>query len=370
MKQIKLEENIVTRNIESAIKIALVFLIIYTCFLIVKPFLLSVVWAIIIAVAFYPLHKGLTKLLRNKGNLSATVVTVLSLALLIIPTVLFMGSLVESIKELAEKFTAGTFFIPPPPEDVKGWPLVGKPVSDIWQLFSTNITEGIEKFSPQIQSAGEWLLGSVAGLVGSVFVFVFAIIIAGLFLANSDAGYKVALTVFNTLVGEKGTEMVDNTKATISSVVKGVLGVALIQSTLIAMGFFIAGVPGAPILSLIVFFLTIVQLPPTLVVLPVVIYMFSVMSSTGAIVFAVWNVIAGFSDTFLKPILLGRGVKIPMLIILIGSIGGMLLLGIIGLFIGAVVLALGYQLFQEWVVDELEENEELLEVAESKENVS
>lgn len=361
MKPSNIEQDLVSKNIESAIKIAIVFIIIYTCFLIVKPFLLTVVWAIIIAIAFHPLHERLTKLLGNKNILSATVITLSSLTLLIAPIAWFMQPLAKNIKELAPKFMDGTFYIPPPPPAVEAWPLVGKPLSEIWQLFSNNIADGLERFSPQIQIAGEWLLGSLASLAVSVFIFFFAVIISGWFLAKSASAYKISVAVFTNLAGKKGIELVDNSKATISSVVNGVLGVAMIQSTLIAIGFFVADVPGAAILSLLVFFLAIVQLPPSLIVLPVVIYMSSVLSGVGAGVFIVWNIIAGFSDNILKPLLLGRGVKIPMLTILIGSIGGMLLMGIIGLFIGAVILALGYQIFQDWVDYEQKERLELTE---------
>ena len=265
-----------------------------------------------------------------------------------------MGALIDSIKELAHHFKEGTFHIPPPPPEVKEWPIIGKSVEDIWLLFSTNITSALEQFKPEIKNIGEWLFSTASSLVGGLLIFIFAILISGVFLAKSDQMYIASQTVFKLLVGSKGDKIVNNTKATISSVVNGVLGVAIIQSILISIGFFVAGVPGAPILSLIVLFLAIVQLPPTLVIVPVVIYMFSILPSTGAVFFLIWNIIAGLSDNFLKPLLLGRGIEIPMLIILIGSIGGMLLMGIIGLFIGAVILALGYQLFQIWVESEQE----------------
>jgi predicted PurR-regulated permease PerM len=143
--------------------------------------------------------------------------------------------------------------------------------------------------------------------------------------------------------------MVDNSVATIRSVVQGVLGVALIQAALVGLGFMVAGIPGATVLTLIVFLLAIIQLPPLLIVLPVIAYAFSTMDTGGAVVFTIWSLLAGASDNFLKPLLLGRGVDIPMLIILIGAIGGMIAGGIIGMFVGAVILAIAYQLFLDWV---------------------
>jgi predicted PurR-regulated permease PerM len=137
-------------------------------------------------------------------------------------------------------------------------------------------------------------------------------------------------------------------------VAKGVIGVALIQSILVGVGFWAIGVPGSSILTLAVFILALIQLPPMLVVLPVIIYVFGAESTTAAIIFTVWELIAGASDNILKPMLLGRGLDIPMLVILIGAIGGMILMGMIGLFIGSVVLALAYQIFVYWMKDEKE----------------
>lgn len=335
-------------NIESFIKTALIFLVLYACFLVFKPFLMPVVWAIIFAVVLYPLHLKLMKLLRGRSNLSATFITILVLAVLIVPTFFFTEILIESVQEFAEQLKDDTFKVPPPPDSVGDWPVVGKSVEKTWLFFSNNLSAAIDSFRPQIIKIGEWLLSTVSGIAMGAVVIFLSIIIAGIFLANSTNSYQFAVNIFTKIVGENGRKMVDNSKMTIKSVVNGVLGTALIQSTLISVGFFVAGVPGAPILSIVVFFFAVIQIPAILVVLPVVIYMFTILSGFGATLFAVWCLLGSISDNFFKPLLLGRGMEIPMLVILIGSIGGMMLLGITGLFIGAVILALGYQLFQMW----------------------
>jgi len=336
-------------NIETAIKIALVFFVIYICFLIFKPFLLPVIWAIIIAVAVYPLHKKIKRLLNNKGKASAIIISIIFLAAIIIPAALFIAVLADSVQVLATQFQEGSFTIPPPPENVASWPVVGTPINDVWNLFYQNMELAITEYKEEIKTFGTGLLSAVSGLTIGLLMLIFAVVLSGVFLVNSEAANTLAIKVFKRLIGEKGEEVAENSKATIRSVVNGVLGTAIIQSAIIAIGFFVADVPGAPILSVLVLVLAIVQLPPALIIIPVVIYMFSIMGTTGAIVFAVWSAIGGLSDNFLKPMLLGRGLEIPMLIILIGSIGGMLLMGIVGLFIGAVILALGYQLFQMWI---------------------
>ena len=187
--------------------------------------------------------------------------------------------------------------------------------------------------------------GSVAGVVG----FAFSIIIAGVLLLNAGKGYEAFRGIGRRLAGERGAGFVDLTVATIRSVAKGVLGVALIQTLLAAIGLLVMQVPGAGIWAAIVLVLAVMQLPPLLVLGPVAIWVFSTAEPVPATVFLVYSLLVSFSDGILKPLLLGRGVDVPMLVILLGAIGGMISAGIIGLFTGAVVLAIGYQLFNFWL---------------------
>ena len=343
-------------SVESALRIGLVFLIVLISFLIFKPFLVLMVWGVIIAIAFYPLHKKLTNVFNGKQGLSATVLTLVLMAVLVVPTVLFIQALFESGAAIVEAVKLGTFNVPPLTENVKDWPLIGKPIYDLWQMSSTNLTGAILKMGPQLTKIGALLFDSLGGLVGSVFVFFLALIISGVFLTKADGAYSFAVSFAEKLVGNKGKQLIDNSTGTVQSVVKGVIGVAFIQTVLIGIGFTLADVPGAPVLILIVFILALVQIPTIIVVLPVVVYVFSVESTTVAVIFTVYELVAGMSDNVLKPMLLGRGVEIPMLVILIGSIGGMILMGMVGLFVGAVVFALAYQIFTDWMkMDKIDE---------------
>ncbi len=355
MNELKLGNKFVSKSIESYVKTALVFLIIYASFMIFKPFLLPVVWGIIIAISLYPLHKKLTKLLKNRSGLSATIITLVLLIFLIVPSISFSSSLVESVKELSTGIKEGTLVVPPPTDDVAEWPLIGEEVHAAWQSFSDSMTAGVVKYKEQLKNAGQKFVSILSSFAGGLLTFFIAIIIAGVFLSKSTRSYQFVNTFFTALAGEKGDEMVKNSRATISSVVNGILGTAIIQTTIISIALFVFNVPGAPILTIIVLFFAIAQIPVFIIMLPVIIYMFSVLSGMGAIIFVIWSILGALSDNFLKPILLGRGMKIPMLVILIGSIGGMMIMGIIGLFIGAVVLAMAYQLFQMWIEDTREE---------------
>ncbi|KPK56910.1 MAG: hypothetical protein AMS21_12220, partial [Gemmatimonas sp. SG8_38_2] len=232
---------------------------------------------------------------------------------------------------------------------VAGWPLVGEPLNDAWSLASTNLEAALERYEPQVKALAARLLSAMGGLGIGVLQFIISIIIAGVFLATSEAASKSAVRVANRFAGEQGEEFVVLADKTIRSVALGVLGVAVIQSLLSLIGMAVVNVPGAPVWALIVLLLAVVQLPPALVMLPVAIYVFTTTSTVPAVIFLIYALIVSGSDAFLKPLLLGRGVSVPTLVILIGAIGGVMRSGIIGLFVGAVVLALAYQLFVAWL---------------------
>jgi predicted PurR-regulated permease PerM len=207
----------------------------------------------------------------------------------------------------------------------------------------------LTSIAPQLKEAAGWLLSTAAGAGVGVLQFVISIIIAGVILANA-VGFGGFLKALATrLTGDRGEEFATLASKTVRSVAQGVLGVALIQSLLAGVGLLAADVPGAGLWALLVLLLAIVQLPPILILAPIILYVFSASSTTVAVIFMIWSILVSMSDAFLKPLLLGRGVEVPMLIILIGAIGGMISSGIIGLFTGAVVLALGYELFKAWL---------------------
>jgi predicted PurR-regulated permease PerM len=190
-------------------------------------------------------------------------------------------------------------------------------------------------------------------------MFVISIIIAGAFLVYGRSGSRAMESIAGRVMGKKGgKEFVDLAGATIRSVAQGVLGVALIQSILAGIGLLVMGVPYAGIWAVLVLLLAIIQLPPLLILGPIVVYVFSVAETVPAVIFMVWSMVVSVSDGFLKPLFLGRGMDIPMLVILLGAIGGMMLSGIIGLFVGAVVLAVGYTLFMAWLEQEQQGAEE------------
>lgn len=339
-----------SRNaVEAALKIGLLFVLLNWCFNIAKPFINPLAWGVIIAVALYPFHRRLTGLLGEREKLSAALITGLLLLVILGPCGFLADMIGENIRELAGKLQQNELTIPDPPPKVANWPLIGKPIFNFWHLAATNLGEAVKTFAPQLKEASKWLLASGAAAIMALLQLLVSVIICGLLLVNGTSGHQLALAIGHRLAGQKGEELTELSIATIRGVARGVLGVALIQALLAGVGFFMAGVPAAGLLTIVCLFLAVVQLPTAILLLPSIVYVFSINETLPATVFMAWMLGVGSIDNVLKPILMGRGLDLPMAVVFVGAIGGMLFSGIIGLFVGAVVLALGYKLFLTWL---------------------
>ena len=338
------------KAVETGIRLAVLVILLAWCFQILQPFILPFLWAVIIAVAIHPLYISLVRLLQGRNTLAAVFITVGFLVILMVPTVMLTKLLIENVATLADGIRQGRIEIPSPPESVKAWPLIGDTVADAWNLVLTNFVEALRLVQPQLKALGLWLVNIAASAGVGALVVIAAFVIAGILLANSAQSHQLAYSISRRLVGERGDKFADLAGATIRSVARGVLGVAVIQALLAGLGFMVAGVPGAGIWALLCLISAVIQIGVGPIVIPVIIYMFATGDTIIAVVFLVWNALIMVLDNILKPILLGRGVDVPMIVIFLGAIGGMLLSGIIGLFIGAIILALGYKLFQAWLV--------------------
>jgi predicted PurR-regulated permease PerM len=343
------------RAIEAAIRIGLVFLLVLWCFNIVKPFILLVLWGAIIAVAVYPLFIKLHSMLGGRQKLAATLMTLIALAMLVTPSVMLSESAIENSHTLAKQIKEGTLNIPPPPDKVQTWPLVGKKLHSAWSLASNNLSAVLSKYKNQLTDVAKWVLVAAASAGAVMLQFIVSIIIAAVLLVYAKSGTDAVETVAARLLGEQGGKrIVAMAGATISSVAQGVLGVAVIQAVLAGLGMLVIGMPYAGIWTLLVLLLAIIQLPTIIILGPIIVYVFTITTTVPAVLFMIWSLMVGVSDSFLKPLLLGRGLDVPMLVILLGAIGGMILSGIVGLFVGAVVLAVGYKLFMLWLNDGVE----------------
>ncbi len=346
------KKQVLDISVDVAIRLTVIAVLVIWCFKIFQPFVLPVMWGVIIAVALAPLFGKLTALLGGRRGLTALVFTLLALGLVIVPTFQITDSVVRSSIELGHELEEGTLTVPPPNESVRDWPVIGDRAYNAWSSASTNLSTAVELYRPQLQAVGGWVLGKMSGLAGAVLQTIIALIIAGFMLTCAEGGERTARSVAARFGGATGEGIVGTTTGTIRSVAQGVLGVALIQSAAAGFGMFLVGIPGWGVWTILVLVLAVIQLPPLLVLGPILAWYFTAADSTAvAVVFAVWSLVVSFSDTFLKPMFLGRGVDIPMPVILIGAIGGVILHGIIGLFVGAVVLAIGYELFRAWMAE-------------------
>jgi predicted PurR-regulated permease PerM len=334
---------------EAVLRVGLLLLLAFWCFMIAEPFLVPAIWGAIIAIVVSPLHGRLRRGLGERGRLAAVLVTLLLLVLLILPLGLLSRALVDDVAGLARTLMGGRAALPPPPAHLATIPLLGPPLDQFWRLALDNLGAAADQIVPQLRLFAGWLVSLVAGAGMGLLNVVLAIIIAGILLAHGRAGDGLAYDVAVRLVGARGPELVALAEETVRGVARGIVGTALVQSALAGIGLVVAGVPGAAFLTLLCFLLAVVQVGPAIVLLGAVIWMFWHAALPAALLFLAWCVAVALTDNVLKPYLMSRGGQVPLAILFVGAIGGLLAHGLIGLFVGPVVFALGFRLFQAWV---------------------
>ncbi|MDO3383670.1 AI-2E family transporter [Gilvimarinus algae] len=338
--------------IDVAIRLGLIALMVFLSFLYLQPFLGLMLWAMILAIALYPVHAKIASKLGGRDGRAATVL-VLGIVLVIgAPTVMLSVSLVDHALSLYNQVIAGSLSIPEPSDKVAGWPVVGERIDTAWRAASQNLQAFTAAHEQQIRELAHHMMSLFGSVITTSLAFLAAFIIAGIFMAYAKPGAQTTGRIFRRICGpEVGDELHILSVATVRSVAVGVIGVAFIQALLLGVGFLLAGIPAAGLLALAVLVCGIVQLPAAIFVIPVVawLWMAGDASLLTNILLSVYLVVSGLADNVLKPMLLGRGLAVPMPVILLGALGGMFVSGLIGLFIGAVVLAVSYQLFMAWV---------------------
>jgi predicted PurR-regulated permease PerM len=336
--------------IDLLLPLLLTALLIALCVQLLLPFVGLVLWTIILAVCFNPVQRKLLAKGWRPGR-AAMLLGGVIVALILVPTSIAAISAASSVPPLVDGLQHGTLHIRPPPAALESVPVVGTKLHSAWAQAANDFPAFLKSNGQQLKDFSRWLLGMAGGMFGAVLLLVLAVILAAVALAyaNSLRAYFIALVARITGTRQQGEHLTDIIAATIRSVATGVIGVAFVQALLVGIGLFVAGVPFAGLLSLLAFLLGIVQVPVVLVTLPAIAWAFSALGSTAAIVFTIWSLLAGLSDAVLKPMLIGHGLEVPMPVILLGVIGGVMAYGLVGLFIGAVILAVGYVLFQEWL---------------------
>ena len=338
---------------EILIRLGLIAFLVVMSIKIFSPFMGLMMWALILAVTLYPVHQRLAKKLKDKQGRAATLLVLVGVLIIGLPTVMLAASFADYVYDTHAAFKNNTVTISPPSAEVAEWPVVGPKIHEIWTMAANDLPELIKKMQPQIGSISKSVLNFVAGTAGGILQFLFALVIAGVMMAYGQSGSKAMENIICRLAGsDKGTDFYTLSTATIRSVSMGVIGVAFIQALILGVGFVWADVPGAGLLAIVVLILGIAQIPAALISFPVIAYVWWSGDSTMMnVVFTIYFIVGGMIDGVLKPLMLGRGVDAPMPIILLGALGGMVSGGMVGLFVGAVLLSLGYVIFMDWVAE-------------------
>jgi predicted PurR-regulated permease PerM len=336
-------------TVDGALRIGLIALLIFACVRIIVPFSSLLIWSAILAVMLYPLHLRLAVRIGNRW--SALLIGLVGITVMLVAMVTVVTSLASSLYSLAVGLHDQTLTVPPPPSWLAGLPLVGKKLTAAWTLAATNMPAALAEYGKTFREPATRLVSSAGGLAAGQLMFVLSFGIAAVLIAYGRGAADFARRLLGLFVGSevRGAHLVTLTAATIRGVAVGVVGVAVIQSLLLAVGFFAIGLPAAGFWTVLLLLLCIVQVPAVLVTLPIIVYVLAMEATQPAIIFTVWTIVAGLSDNILKPLMLGRGMEVPMPVILIGVIGGMITDGLLGLFVGPVVLAVDYVLLIEWM---------------------
>ena len=323
----------------------------YWSLILIRPFLTIIVWSIIITVALYPMFNWLSEVLYGYRALAAVAITLLTLLIMLGPVTWLAVSLAETVRMLLVQVGDGSLAIPPPSGAVKSWPLVGEKVYETWQLASTNLQALIIDVAPHFKPLGTTLLIAAGGVGMNLLKFVVALIISGILLVPGPSLAHSVKNILGRVAAERGEEFVDLAGATIRNISRGIIGIAILQALLAGIGLLFAGVPAAGLFSFLVLLLGVIQIGPSVILLPLVIWSWLVMDTTTAILFTLYMVPVNLLDNILRP-LVAKGLTTPMPVILIGVLGGTLAHGIIGLFVGPIVLSVAWQLLAVWTHDE------------------
>ena len=323
-------------------------------FWVLRPFLAAAVWATMIVVATWPLFKSLEHRLGDRSTLAVALMSLALLLLLVIPLWLAISTIVENVDTISglAKDLAATGF-PQPPQWVAGLPLIGNKLALVWKQLADAGSQGLmAKVAPYTVQSGKWILVNIGDLGYMLLHFLLIVLLSAILYAEGGVGASKVRLFGRRLAGVRGENAIILAGQAIRGVALGVGLTAIVQTVLGGMGLAIAGVPFASLLSALMLMFCIAQLGPALILFPSVAWLFWMGETGWGSFLLVWSVFVGTLDNFLRPMLIKRGADLPLLLIFAGVIGGMLSFGLIGIFIGPVVLAVTYTLLEAWMADE------------------
>jgi predicted PurR-regulated permease PerM len=338
--------------IQLAVRLGLLAFLVYWSFILINPFIPILIWSMVLTVALYPPYNWLSVHLGDRPKLAAATVTAIILAIIVGPVTWLGFGLVDGLQGLADHLGAGTLAIPSPPERVKDLPILGAQIYTLWDHASTNLGAALRELAPHLKP----LAGPVLTFAGSagfgMLKFVVAVALSGFLFHYGPRLVAAIRRIQARLVTQRSQDFVALAGLTIRTVANGVIGVAVLQSLLAGIGLKLAGVPHAGLLAFAVLILAILQIGSAVVLIPVIIWIWATKDFAVALPLTIYLLIVGLADNVLKPLLMGRGLSTPTLVIFIGVLGGMLAHGILGLFVGPIILAVTWELAMAWIAEE------------------
>ena len=335
--------------IHYALQLLALSILLYFCFEIIKPFINLLIWGTVLAITLYPLHKRFTRMLNGRKWISASIITLIMFLLIIGPATMLTLATVDEFKNIRELYNEGLIIIPPPDENVKNWPVIGSAVFEQWTAISANILEFYKKHAETFNPIGLKILDLLSSVGMGILLLMASFLVAGIMMVYGEQGAEFANLFFARLAGKQSEVMEKTVAITVRNVAKGIIGVAFIQGMLAGIGLVIAGVPLAGLWALLGMILCIIQIGILPVSIGVIIYIWTSADTTTAVLLTIWMLFIGIIDNILRPIMMGIGAPVPMLVVFMGTIGGFIFNGFIGLFTGAIILTLGYQLAIGWL---------------------
>jgi predicted PurR-regulated permease PerM len=334
--------------IQIAIRLGLLAFLIYWSLVLLRPFIPILAWAVVLAVALNPPFDWLSAHLGHRPRVAAFIMTIVVLAVFLGPATWLGIGLVDGLRDISDQLTSGDVAIPSPPDSVRDWPLVGVPLHDVWKKASENLAVAFRELAPQLKPLAGPIL-AIAGSAGTgTLKFLASVVIAGFLLPSGPRIVVSVRTMLTRIVPQRSADFLALAGATIRTVAQGVIGVAVLQSLLAGIGLKIVGVPHAGVLAFAVLVLGIVQIGSAPILLPVIIWVWTVKDVGAAVLITIYLVLVGLADNALKPLLMGRGLSTPVLVIFMGVLGGTLAHGIVGLFVGPIILAVAWELLMAW----------------------
>lgn len=345
-------------RIDQILTLIVLTILIGGCFLVLRPFLTAVLWAVVLCVTAWPVHMQLKALLRGSDGLAAGVMALLMAAVFLAPFLIAGLSLADNSVRMAG--FARTFVEqgpPDPPAWVARLPLIGEKAATYWASFAHDTAQFTAELGKLVDPAKAWLIAGGANIAEGVLQLALSILIAFFFFRDGDAVVLRLRAVLARLAPRRGARLLELAASTMRGVVYGLLGTAVAQGVLMAIGLWIAGIGAAPLLGLATFFLSPVPVGPPLIWIPAGLWLMYQGSIGWGIFMLVWGaLVVSTVDNVLKPMIISRGSNLPFILVLLGVLGGVVAFGFIGVFLGPVLLALGLALLNEWAVLASEES--------------